>query len=198
MRIGKQDLLLSFMSSSKTVQLSPELFLVPICLEDQLSLLRLMRRIYLPVYNHLWEDAGDAYLLKTFGGENFTKEMEDANGDYYFVLQGNKPIGILRIRRATPLIDFASEPAMKLHRIYLDPSTQGQGIGKKIIQWCIDQARQAGAKILWLEAMDTQIPALRFYEKLGFQTSGHFELIADKVIPKYCGMIRMYLRINTP
>lgn len=185
------------MSSSKTVELSPELFLVPICREDQLSLYRLMRRIYLPVYHHLWEDAGDAYLLKTFGKENFTKELEDLNGDYYFVLLRNKPIGILRIRRASPLIDFATEPAMKLHRIYLDPSTQGQGIGKKIIQWSIEQAQQQGAKILWLEAMDTQKPALAFYENIGFKTCGQFDLQTEKVIPEYCGMVRMYLRLHT-
>lgn len=184
------------MQTQKAIQLDEHLFLIPIRIEDQLPLLRLMRRIYLPVYHHLWEDAGDAYLLKTYGKKNLEKELEDVHATYHFVCLRNKPIGILRIRRATPLINFASEPAMKLHRVYLDPSTQGQGIGKKIIQWSTEQARLSGAQILWLEAMDTQQPAMEFYLKQGFVECGKFELTEKYVRPEYCGMLRMFKRLD--
>jgi GNAT superfamily N-acetyltransferase len=184
------------MALINTIQLDKDLFLVPVQPEDHLHLLRLMRRIYLPVYHHLWKDSGDWYLEKTYSEENLAKELSDNLGQYYFVIQGNKPVGIFRIRKASPLIDFASEPAVKLHRIYLDPSAQGQGIGKKIVDWALIQVRQVGAQILWLEAMDTQKSTLEFYEAQGFEICGHFTFETNNIRPEYSGMVRMYKRVD--
>jgi ribosomal protein S18 acetylase RimI-like enzyme len=53
-----------------------------------------------------------------------------------------------------------------LTQIQLRPGSQGQGLGRQLIQSVIDEARKAGAS-LRLGVLKAN-PALRFYQRLGF------------------------------
>lgn len=65
-------------------------------------------------------------------------------------------------------LNYAGSPKAKLHKIYLLPSAQGKGIGKKLILQVADRARQAGQKSLLLNVNKYNQPAIDFYEKMGF------------------------------
>ena len=96
--------------------------------------------------------------------------MSQEKQEYYFVLNQDRTIGILRIIFG---IDFKNHPdnkSLKLHRIYLHPNTQGKGLGKKIVSWIETIGIEKKYENLWLEAMDTQEQALHFYKNKGFST----------------------------
>ena len=48
---------------------------------------------------------------------------------------------------------------------------RGQGIGRKLLDYAIDQARQAGCGMVQLTSDKQRHDALRFYESLGFSAS---------------------------
>ena len=56
----------------------------------------------------------------------------------------------------------------ELVKMYLVPSARGQGLGKLLIEKCIEQARQLGYKKIYLESMPELQKALKVYEKFGF------------------------------
>ena len=69
----------------------------------------------------------------------------------------------------------------ELVKMYLYPQVRGIGLGKLLIQKCIDYAREAGYKNIYLETMPELKLALKTYEKFGFEyidhaigNSGHF------------------------
>jgi putative acetyltransferase len=69
----------------------------------------------------------------------------------------------------------------ELVKMYLSPKVRGIGLGKLLIQKCIDFAREAGYKNIYLETMPELKQALKTYEKFGFEyidhaigNSGHF------------------------
>lgn len=69
----------------------------------------------------------------------------------------------------------------ELVKMYLVPSGRGKGIGKMLIERCIDQAREMGYKNIYLETMNELRQALKIYEWMGFEylsaplgQSGHF------------------------
>lgn len=80
---------------------------------------------------------------------------------------------------------LSEEKQVKLHRIYLHPKTQGNGLGKKLLSWLEKEAKQKGYKIIWLDAMDEQPQAFQFYKKRGYKYHSHtflpFELLYDEV-----------------
>ena len=69
----------------------------------------------------------------------------------------------------------------ELVKMYLYPQVRGIGLGKLLIQKCIDFAEEAGYKNIYLETMPELKQALKTYEKFGFEyinhqmgNSGHF------------------------
>jgi len=69
----------------------------------------------------------------------------------------------------------------ELVKMYLLPEARGIGLGRSIIEKCLDSARQFGFTRIYLETMPELHQALRIYEKFGFSylcspmgNSGHF------------------------
>jgi putative acetyltransferase len=69
----------------------------------------------------------------------------------------------------------------ELVKMYLLPEARGQGLGKLLIEKCLQFAKSEGYKNVYLETMPELKNALKVYEKLGFQyldkpmgNSGHF------------------------
>lgn len=69
----------------------------------------------------------------------------------------------------------------ELVKMYIYPHVRGIGLGKLLIQKCIDYAKDAGYKKIYLETMPELKQALKTYEKFGFKyidhalgNSGHF------------------------
>ena len=70
---------------------------------------------------------------------------------------------------------------VELVKYYVLPGERGQGIGKKLMELCIDSARQLGFTHLYLETVPELRDAIRIYEKAGFEhisnamgNSGHY------------------------
>ena len=73
------------------------------------------------------------------------------------------------------------EEFCELVKMYLLPQARGIGLGKKIIELCLEKARELGYRIIYLESMPELRRALKIYEKFGFTylcapmgNSGHF------------------------
>jgi L-amino acid N-acyltransferase YncA len=62
--------------------------------------------------------------------------------------------------------------------IYLDPSQRGKGIGKEVLQYCIDQAKHFGIKTLLGFIFAHNEPSLKLFKQLGFEEWAHLPDIA--------------------
>jgi len=73
------------------------------------------------------------------------------------------------------------EDTCELVKMYLLPEARGIGLGRTIIEKCLDAARKFGFSKIYLESMPELKQALKVYEKFGFAylcspmgNSGHF------------------------
>ena len=167
------------------IEISQNLQLKIITKEDCKNLFTLMKEIYPLAYSHFWNDDGDWYLNSQYSKENILKEISQENAEYYFILFKDEIIGNFRIIWDDKLSNLSEEKQLKLHRIYLHPKIQGKGIGKQLMIWLEQKAKQKDYKIIWLDAMDAQPQAFQFYKKLGYNYHSHvflpFNLMYDKV-----------------
>lgn len=173
------------------IKISSNLSLNDIGVNDSEKLLKLMEDIYPPVYAHLWPDGGVQYLKMICSPENLKTELSNPNSRYYFVNFQNTTIGILRILLNESFKEIEDNYSVKLHRVYLSPRVHGKGIGKTLINWIENQFCVPKKAILWLEVMDTQEQALKFYKKLDFKIINHFNFELDLMLEKYRGMYKM-------
>jgi ribosomal-protein-alanine N-acetyltransferase len=54
----------------------------------------------------------------------------------------------------------------------VDPARRAQGIGRRLVQRVSEGARAVGARRLFLEVRDSNLPALALYRSCGFQIAG--------------------------
>jgi len=170
------------------IKLSSDLTLKPITLEDQPELINLMREIYIPSYKHIWSDDGEWYLNQMYNPIAFQTDLENPNSFYYFVLLDGWNIGILKydFPSSPDIIDFPN--SLKLHRIYIHKDYQGKGVAAKLMRWVESVARERSLNFIWLEVMDTQVQAQRFYRKFGFEWIFTYHLEYEALLTKYRGI----------
>jgi putative acetyltransferase len=73
------------------------------------------------------------------------------------------------------------EDTCELVKMYLVPKARGLGVGKKLIEKALENARQSGFKNVYLETLPELRQAMNVYEKFGFKyldgpmgNTGHF------------------------
>lgn len=103
--------------------------------------------------------------------------FQKAGSIYFVLLKENKVIGGAGIYPTEGLPGDTCE----LVKMYLLPEARGKGLGRTLIEKCLDFAKQSGYKKVYLESMPELKKALKVYEKLGFHyldkpmgNSGHF------------------------
>ena len=159
--------------------LTEHLSLKEINRENYSQLYSLMRNIYPLAYSHFWTDNGDWYVNTQYSKENILRELSEEKTEYYYVVFNDEIIGNFRIIWDENLEGLPEVKQVKLHRIYLHQKIHGKGIGKNIVSWLENKAKEKGYKIIWLDAMNEQPQALLFYKNLGFKYHSHILLEYD-------------------
>lgn len=70
-------------------------------------------------------------------------------------------------------LDGAASSVCELQKMYLKPMARGMGLGRRLIETCLDQARVEGYRSCYLETMPELEQALNVYAHLGFKYLDH-------------------------
>jgi putative acetyltransferase len=118
---------------------------------------------------------GTAYTDPTT--DNLFSLFTDPRSVYYVAQKNGIIVGGCGIFPTEGLPPDCSE----LVKYYVLPHERGHGIGKKLMELCIDSAGKLGYTSLYLETVPELRDAIRIYEKAGFKhisnamgNSGHF------------------------
>lgn len=63
-----------------------------------------------------------------------------------------------------------------IHTLASDPEIYRRGIGRRMIEYCINAARERGFDAIRLDVVPSNVPARRLYESMGFSFAGEKDL----------------------
>lgn len=131
---------------------------------ESITLIRsLVQAIWPVTYKNILTDEQISYMLDLIYSEAaLTREFTA----HQFVLLYNDDLPSGFAAYSAKADD--NEGIYRLHKIYLLPQLQGQGAGKFLLNWIINDIRPAGATALELN-VNKQNPALYFYRKQQFR-----------------------------
>jgi ribosomal protein S18 acetylase RimI-like enzyme len=111
-------------------------------------------------------------LKKMYSADSLKNQIQVLEHQFILANFENKPVGFasFNIKQSIP------EKIVKLHKIYVDPSRHGIGIGKSLLQYIMNEISLKGLTYLELN-VNRQNTAIGFYKKLGFK------IIAEEDIP---------------
>lgn len=165
-----------------------DLSLIPIKPKNQRVLFTLMNEVYRSSYRQIWIDEGDWYVNLIYGEENVEKELGRSHSHYFFVEWRKEKVGILKYDFPFSPKEIELPNAMKIHRLYLHSKAQGRGIAALLIRHCEEVAKENNLYSIWLEVMECQPQAKRFYEKCGFLPVYTYLLDFERIFPEYRGI----------
>ena len=111
------------------------------------------------VVRQLLTEYGDS-LGVDLSFQDFETEVADPLGFYELVLLA--PDGCVALRR----ID---DRTCEMKRLYVRPSAREDGLGRRLAETVIDEARKRGYERMLLDTLPTMIAARALYESLGFR-----------------------------
>ncbi|HHU0625556.1 TPA: N-acetyltransferase family protein [Enterobacter bugandensis] len=139
------------------------------CLADLLQLNQLGYSIYRSHFRHMWisEAEMNEFLDAEYSCSTLEKGLQDSSASWYMAETSN-PIGFAKVTWES-IIPDTSISGVLLNKLYLKPTETGKNYGKVMFEKIVELAQNRGAKYLWLEVLEKNDRACRFYEKQGMQ-----------------------------
>ncbi len=139
------------------------LHIQPATLADIPTIIGLAEATWEPTYRFIISRKQIEYMYRViYTPASLTRQMTE---------QGHTFLLLYTEDEASGYASFSAQPTnglYKLHKIYVLPSHQGQGLGQHLVRAVEAAVRQAGGHTLELN-VNRHNPALAFYEHLGYQ-----------------------------
>ena len=125
--------------------------------------------------------------MDKFMNEQFTKEalMKEAGAEgatFFLAYDGEKPVGYAGMREGEKRFEFDTKSSIEIARIYALQSSIGKGVGKALMEKCIEVATEKKKEIIWLGVWENNEKAIGFYIRFGFEKfAQHNFILGDDV-----------------
>ncbi len=93
------------------------------------------------------------------------RNYQEDRAVYYVASLGGKVVGGCGIRQ----LAGTDENICELQRMFLLPQARGKGIGKQLMQLCLDKAQELGYEQVYIETLQEMQGAQQLYRSFGFE-----------------------------
>ena len=151
---------------------------------DISAISELAEKIWWPSYRNIISDEQISFMLNDMYSAESLKVQMNSGIEFLIVERENIPLAFAGYSLTDP-----ENQVYKLHKLYVLPTEQGRGTGRKLIEQVSSLATAKGGKILELN-VNRGNPAHHFYSKIGFdiyQTvdiSYHHFILNDYIMRK--------------
>jgi diamine N-acetyltransferase len=122
-----------------------------------------------------------AYLAASFSPEKQSAELAEP-GSLFLILEiDGQPAGYARLHQGPAPECIGGQKPIEIVRFYSVKEWIGRGVGRRLMQTCLDEADHQGCDVIWLDVWEKNPRAIAFYQKWGFVEAGRqtFQLGSD-------------------
>jgi DNA-binding MarR family transcriptional regulator/GNAT superfamily N-acetyltransferase len=117
------------------------------------------RQAILYAQEHGWDETYEALAAEILA--SFVRHHDPRSERSWVAERDGETLGSVFVMRG-------SDAVAKLRLLYVEPAARGLGLGRNLVDTCIDFARAAGYRTLTLWTNDVLVPARRIYQAAGF------------------------------
>ncbi len=103
----------------------------------------------------------------------YEKRFDIANWKFYMAFDGDVPVGAMTVAGKTERLNmlYGREDACVLWDIRIADAYKHKGIGQKLLDMGVLDAKRAGYRQMIIECQNNNVPACKFYQKQGAMLS---------------------------
>ncbi len=114
----------------------------------------------------------EKFMNEQFSKEALSREVGDSDNIFFLAYDSDEPVGYVKMRESINPQELGNSSAIEIARIYATTHSIGKGVGKILMQRCIDIAVDRKKDIIWLGVWEHNQRAIEFYVKWGFEKFG--------------------------
>ena len=153
-------------------------------LSDVLNLTVLKQQVWISTYafNGIRDELSQ-YVLGNFTPDKIKSTIDNPNNIVLVAEKDDHIVGCAEIDLSSQCPEENYNGSPEISVLYVLERFQGIGIGKKLLNKCIDVLALLGYKSTWLTVYDQNFQAIKFYERNGFENIGctHFKMGGNKI-----------------
>jgi ribosomal protein S18 acetylase RimI-like enzyme len=162
-------------------------------MKDAAGLAEIGRETFAETFGDLYPP-GDLrqFLDETYSVAKMEADLRDPDVEVRIAYSGKKMVAYCKIGPCKLPFDVGHDPALELHRVYVYQAGQGVGVGRILLAWAIERARQRGAKNLFLGVWESNEKAIALYEGRGFEKVGGYKFkVGDTMDDEFIMRLRL-------
>lgn len=137
----------------------------------------LAQATFTETFAHLFQpDVLQRYLIANFHPDKLKSSLDKQNNQFLLAYYQDEPVGYAKLKANSPNQAIQAVNQMELQKIYFLSKCHGKQLGAAMMDTCMKYFRQNAPVTVWLDVLETNMKAIRFYQKFGFKTVGkeHF------------------------
>lgn len=119
----------------------------------------------------------DKFLSEQFTRGKLMLEVGRREFAFYLLYVDNVVAGYVKLRFGNVPAGLPVRSALEIARLYCMKAFIGQGVGKALMQKCIDKAREEHFEAVWLGVWERNRRAIDFYTGFGFEKFGETDFL---------------------
>jgi diamine N-acetyltransferase len=122
----------------------------------------------------------DKFLNQVFTRQKLMEEVGEPTSTFLLAYQGQVPVGYARMRESENPPELGTGRAIEIARIYVEQAWIGRGVGRLLMESCLQIARERHFAWIWLGVWEHNRTAHAFYSRFGFERFGeHLFMLGD-------------------
>ncbi len=114
----------------------------------------------------------ESHLAATYGAAQQGAELADPRSTILIAEIERTAVGYAMLYVREPPGGIAGDEPIELARLYVIREQLGRGAGEALMRACLDEARGAGHRTIWLGVWERNPRAIRFYRRWEFREVG--------------------------
>ena len=126
----------------------------------------------------------DKFMTEQFSKESLMKEVGAERNIFLLAYEAGEPVGYVRMRENNIPPELGTDKAIEVARIYAVQTAIGKGVGRVLMEKCIDTAREKNHHTIWLGVWEHNQRAIDFYTRWGFEKFADHDFILGNDVQK--------------
>ncbi|MBO9634005.1 MAG: GNAT family N-acetyltransferase [Chitinophagaceae bacterium] len=119
----------------------------------------------------------EKFMSEQFSTERLVAQVGAPGNIFLLAYAGDQLAGYVRMLEGFPPAELLDLPTIEIARIYAVQDVIGKGVGKALMQRCIDIATEKKKRSIWLGVWEKNERAIAFYAKWGFEKFGEHDFV---------------------
>jgi diamine N-acetyltransferase len=153
--------------------------IVPIKKEDVNVYQALCNSTFYDTFYDLNENKEDyfSYVNSAFEIKKLEHELSNEHSHHFWIKDDNMPVAFMKINESVNFTEPLEDDSLEIQRIYVDRTYKGIGLGKQLVGFAERMANERNKEFIWLGVWEKNLPAILFYEKIGFYKFSEHEFL---------------------